>query len=1049
MDGLRQRTPHLDSRFERIRVTLGCAASMADMTPSPTPNDASRAFARYRERGDPADLAAVFDATALGLSVLAGHLVRSASDVEDLVQQTFLVALRDAHTWDGERPVAAWLAGILRHRALELLRRRERTRSAGADELSQQAASEPSPLERSASADAAEQVVAAIERIDDPTRTVLVLRLVHGLEPREIAHALGRPPGTVRMQLMRGLEKLRSLLPQRSDLLGGALSTLLVGESARGLAAVRTAVVAQASGGAVATSGVAAASAAPAFAGSPALLVACAAVAAAVLALVVGTLPWGAGQPALAPLGAAGGAAVARVEPGGAGPAPSAPTTPGDPGPRARRALGSPTDDGAALSAPTPAPPLPSAAASQPGPTGALAGRILRPDGSPSPGPWRVSAEVHGERAEDLESPYFEYAPWDAATGAFRFEALPTGPVELRIASPDGGVLDALPTLSLTVRAGELVTRDVIDDGPFATTRLYVVTECAPGRGLGRPRREHVRLVDEDGGVHRPARDFHLFSTWLFADLPSRPLTLVIDDPDFEPLRVEGLATGRRHAFELVGASRVDVLVTGPDGRPAGAAEVELELMPPIDETTRTLSTSQSATTDGSGRVTLWTRRAPQFLHVRSAGAAPVTREFADGLPAGATALAIDLEPALTIAGRVVQPDGTPVPHAEVRCRPSSGPTPRTAQGHFVSGVVPGEGRDPSVVTHTDADGHFVLGPLAAGAHDVGVALGRQVDTAVFDVPAGTAALAIVTPPHGRLTVRLAPLPPSLAAYLDGNLAFLQPVAARVELPRRELPDEPRLWKVCYGRREATFDAAGTCVLEHVPAGRVPIAIDLPGAHLPRTNGGQGFSGPRLGPFEVEVPVGGAGELVVDLSAHALADVRVAVTSDGAPGTGLVVVGRRVDDGRSAEYAHATGLCDASGVAVLRPVYVGTYRFHVQPLDGTWQVPIDGEHSVALAGALTLSADVTPVRGRVQLVDESGAVLAGQHVAVELLGGHQWRATDAHGFVELVLVAGRHRLDLGGPVGAMPLHRGRSVELEWTASGPALALVVVPDAESR
>ena len=81
-------------------------------------------FARFRERGDPDALAALFDATAPGLHRLAGTLTPDPATAEDAVQETFLAALAFADRFDATRPVVPWLVGILRHK-VEYLRRRE------------------------------------------------------------------------------------------------------------------------------------------------------------------------------------------------------------------------------------------------------------------------------------------------------------------------------------------------------------------------------------------------------------------------------------------------------------------------------------------------------------------------------------------------------------------------------------------------------------------------------------------------------------------------------------------------------------------------------------------------------------------------------------------------------------------------------------------------------------------------------------------------------------------------------------------------------------
>lgn len=203
------------------------------MTPTPAPEDL---FRRYRETGDPAALAAVFDRTAPQLLLLAAHVTPDAASAEDLLQETFLQAMANAGQWDAGQPLVPWLGGILRHRAIDLARRLRLRRGAALDDAV--ASTAPGPAELAADQDVLARVQQGIAQLDAPYRDVLVLRLVHGLPPTGIAHALGRPPATVRVQLQRGLERLRGLLP-------AALATALavaLGEG-RGLAATRAAVL--------------------------------------------------------------------------------------------------------------------------------------------------------------------------------------------------------------------------------------------------------------------------------------------------------------------------------------------------------------------------------------------------------------------------------------------------------------------------------------------------------------------------------------------------------------------------------------------------------------------------------------------------------------------------------------------------------------------------------------------------------------------------------------------------------------------------------------
>ena len=200
--------------------------------------DLDRDFLTFRDRGSAEALARVFDALAPRLLLVAGHLTRDAARAEDLVQTTFLQAMRDAAGYDGARPVGAWLAGILRHRALDERRRAQRCAAEPLEAGAHALAGGPDPAELAADRELYDRLVAAALALDEPYRTVLALRIVHGLEPLAIAHALGRAPGTVRMQLKRGLDELRRIAPAH-----GAFAALLAGDGARGLAAMRDSVL--------------------------------------------------------------------------------------------------------------------------------------------------------------------------------------------------------------------------------------------------------------------------------------------------------------------------------------------------------------------------------------------------------------------------------------------------------------------------------------------------------------------------------------------------------------------------------------------------------------------------------------------------------------------------------------------------------------------------------------------------------------------------------------------------------------------------------------
>lgn len=126
------------------------------------------------------------------------------ADVDDLVHDVFLQAMRRLSSLRNAEAFGGWLAAIARNRARDHWRRGEDT-----VELPDDVAGAPHP-EGDALA-----VLAAIRRLPEAYRETLVLRLVEGMTGPEIAERTGLSPGSVRVNLHRGLQLLREALARR------------------------------------------------------------------------------------------------------------------------------------------------------------------------------------------------------------------------------------------------------------------------------------------------------------------------------------------------------------------------------------------------------------------------------------------------------------------------------------------------------------------------------------------------------------------------------------------------------------------------------------------------------------------------------------------------------------------------------------------------------------------------------------------------------------------------------------------------------------------
>ena len=123
------------------------------------------------------------------------------ADVDDLVHDVFLQAMRRIRSLRDPSAFGPWIAAIARNRARDHYRR-----DVGTTDL-------PDDLASPARHDTeAREVLAAIRRLPDAYRETLVLRLVEGMTGPEIADRTGLTHGSVRINLHRGMQMLRASL---------------------------------------------------------------------------------------------------------------------------------------------------------------------------------------------------------------------------------------------------------------------------------------------------------------------------------------------------------------------------------------------------------------------------------------------------------------------------------------------------------------------------------------------------------------------------------------------------------------------------------------------------------------------------------------------------------------------------------------------------------------------------------------------------------------------------------------------------------------------
>jgi RNA polymerase sigma-70 factor (ECF subfamily) len=130
-------------------------------------------------------------------------------EVNDLVQEVFLAALRQLHALRDVSRFGAWLGTITRNRANDYFRKSipENNLTEPVDDEQPESRTTNDAAEREAAA-----ILAVIRSLPEAYREPLILRLVEGMTGPEIAARTGLTHGSVRVNLYRGMQQLREKL---------------------------------------------------------------------------------------------------------------------------------------------------------------------------------------------------------------------------------------------------------------------------------------------------------------------------------------------------------------------------------------------------------------------------------------------------------------------------------------------------------------------------------------------------------------------------------------------------------------------------------------------------------------------------------------------------------------------------------------------------------------------------------------------------------------------------------------------------------------------
>lgn len=149
--------------------------------------------------GDKTKLTVIYDCLGRQIFTLSLSILKSASDAEDAMQDTFLKVLSHIDTYRKDGSAMSWVLSIARNSSLDIMRKRRY--DLDVDELP--VSDEPSYD------DGGNDVSDMLACLDEADREIVTLKTVSGMKYKEIASVTGLSVSAVQKRHQRALEKLR------------------------------------------------------------------------------------------------------------------------------------------------------------------------------------------------------------------------------------------------------------------------------------------------------------------------------------------------------------------------------------------------------------------------------------------------------------------------------------------------------------------------------------------------------------------------------------------------------------------------------------------------------------------------------------------------------------------------------------------------------------------------------------------------------------------------------------------------------------------------
>ena len=163
--------------------------------------------------GNKSAFARLYGLTHAKLLGVALRILRDRALAEDVLQESYVKVWRHAASYD---PAIAspmtWMATIVRHGAIDVLRKRQLEALGSEDEMAAVASIDPDPVEEMHLARLRPKALAAFAKLPEDKRRLIMLAYLRDRSRQELSQRFGVPANTVKTHLRRALLELRATM---------------------------------------------------------------------------------------------------------------------------------------------------------------------------------------------------------------------------------------------------------------------------------------------------------------------------------------------------------------------------------------------------------------------------------------------------------------------------------------------------------------------------------------------------------------------------------------------------------------------------------------------------------------------------------------------------------------------------------------------------------------------------------------------------------------------------------------------------------------------